>query len=207
MRRRRRRAGNRCRRRRNYHIWSVAGRRSTGAGSLWWGGFNVLGRRRGLCRRSALAFRTRLTLALGDWCHNDFQHRSDGARRLRLALVDDESRRRRRRGIGTGIQQRVHERCELGELARFDLRGAARRRSRGRRGWDGRRSRVRYDLSLDVSRVVVSRPTLSLLWAWCRHRLSGGEKRTGAREAGQHERGSPYCGGARHVYDYLQCKM
>lgn len=64
-------------------------------------------------------------------------------------------------------------------------------------------SGVGDNLSLDVSREVVSGSVLCLLRSRCRHGLCCDEHRTGAREARQHQCGGPYCGRARHVCDYL----
>jgi hypothetical protein len=50
---------------------------------------------------------------------------------------------------------------------------------------------------------VVSRTALGFLRAGCRHSLCCGEQRARARQAGHDQGGSPYCGRARHIYDYV----
>jgi hypothetical protein len=50
---------------------------------------------------------------------------------------------------------------------------------------------------------VVTRTVLGFLRAGCGHSLCCGEQRTRARQAGHDQGSSPYCGRARHVYDYV----
>lgn len=60
-----------------------------------------------------------------------------------------------------------------------------------------------------MSREVVAGTALRYLRSWRWHRLCGGEERARSGEAGQNEGGGPYCGRARHGYDYLgtRCRI